>query len=121
MLREGRSDSVRVYASGVGAICPGCGKPVANCSCRAGRSVPPGDGTVRVSRETKGRKGKGVTLVTGVPLDQDGLVGLAKDLKQRCGTGGTVRDGVIELQGDHRDRLVEELQARGYRVKRAGG
>ena len=66
-------------------------------------------------------KGKGVTLITGVPLDAEGLAALAKDLKQRCGTGGTVKDGVIEIQGDHRDRLVEELQGRGYRVKRAGG
>jgi translation initiation factor 1 len=83
--------------------------------------VPPGDGTVRVSRETRGRKGKGVTLISGVPLGAEALAVLAKDLKQRCGTGGTVKDGVIEIQGDHRDRLIEELQNRGYRVKRAGG
>ena len=83
--------------------------------------MPRGDGTVRVSRETKGRKGKGVTLISGVPLGVEALAALAKDLKQRCGTGGTVKDGVIEIQGDHRDRLVEELQSRGHRVKRAGG
>jgi translation initiation factor 1 len=83
--------------------------------------VPRGDGTVRVSRETKGRKGKGVSLVSGVPLGAEALAALAKELKQRCGTGGTVKDGVIEIQGDHRDRLIEELQSRGHRVKRAGG
>jgi translation initiation factor 1 len=84
--------------------------------------VPPrGDGIVRVGRETKGRKGKGVTVITGVPLAGDALRELAGDLKRSCGSGGTLRDGVIEIQGDHRDRLVEELQRRGYRVKRAGG
>jgi len=83
--------------------------------------IPRSDGTVRVARETKGRKGKGVTLVTGVPLDEQALEALAKELKQKCGTGGAVKDGVIEIQGDHRDRLVEELQRRGYRVKKAGG
>jgi translation initiation factor 1 len=113
--------SVLIYSSGRGAVCPECGNPPGQCVCRAGKSVPPGDGTVRVSRETRGRKGKGVTLISGVPLGAEALAVLAKDLKQRCGTGGTVKDGVIEIQGDHRDRLIEELQNRGYRVKRAGG
>lgn len=112
--------SVLVYSTGEGSICPGCGAPVAGCACAAVRSAPR-DGTVRVSRETKGRKGKGVTLITGVPLDARGLAALARDLKQRCGTGGTVKDGVIEIQGDHRDRLLLELQGRGYRAKMAGG
>ncbi len=76
---------------------------------------------MRVSRETHGRKGKGVTLVTGLALAPDELEVLGRQLKQRCGAGGTVKDGVIELQGEHRDALVEELQARGYTVKRAGG
>ena len=76
---------------------------------------------VRVSRETKGRKGKGVTLVTGVPLDGSELAGLAKQLKSRCGAGGTVKNGIIEIQGDHRDKVVAELQGRGWVVKKAGG
>jgi predicted translation initiation factor SUI1 len=76
---------------------------------------------VRVARETKGRRGKGVTIVNDVPLDEAGLQELAARLKQRCGTGGTVKDGRIEIQGDQRDRLVAELEALGYRVKRAGG
>ena len=85
------------------------------------QSVPKGDGIVRVGRETKGRKGAGVTVVTGVPLHPEGLKDLAKKLKQKCGTGGTVKDRVIEIQGDHRDLLVAELQTMGYAVKKAGG
>jgi len=76
---------------------------------------------VRVSRETKGRKGKGVTVITGVPLDPNGIKELARELKQRCGTGGTVKDGAIEIQGDHRDVLVVELKKHGWTVKRSGG
>jgi translation initiation factor 1 len=104
-------------------MCPGCGRPVAACVCREqkDRAIPQGDGIVRVSRETKGRKGKGVTLIAGVPLDQPGLQRLAKQLKRKCGAGGTVKDRTIEVQGDHRDLLLEELRARGYTVKRAGG
>jgi predicted translation initiation factor SUI1 len=76
---------------------------------------------VRVGRETKGRRGKGVTTVSGLPLDETGLRELAGVLKQRCGTGGTVKDGVIEIQGDQRDRIIAELEKLGYTVKRAGG
>jgi len=86
------------------------------------QSAPKGDGIVRVGRETKGRKGKGMTVVTGVPLHPEGLRDLAKQLKQKCGTaGGTLKDGKIEIQGDHRDLLVTELQSMGYTVKRSGG
>lgn len=81
----------------------------------------PDDGVVRVSRSSKGRKGKGVTLITGIPLTGDALKDLARGLKQRCGSGGTIRDDVVEIQGDHRDTLVEELEKRGYTVKKAGG
>ena len=80
-----------------------------------------GDGIIRVGRETKGRKGAGVTVITGIPLHPEGLEKLAKQFKQQCGTGGTVKNGVIEIQGDHRDLLVAELTARGYTVKRSGG
>ena len=72
-------------------------------------------------RETKGRKGKGVTLVTGIPLDEAGLKQLAKSLKQKCGSGGSVKNGVIEIQGDQRALLEKELGGLGYKVKRAGG
>lgn len=113
--------TVRVWSSEHGRTCAGCGEPAGACACKPAPPAPRGDGVVRVARETKGRKGKGVTVVTGLPLDEAGLERLAKELKQRCGSGGAVKDGVVEIQGDHRDRLVEELQARGYRVKRAGG
>jgi predicted translation initiation factor SUI1 len=76
---------------------------------------------VRLGRETKGRRGKGVTTVSDVPLDEAGLLELAAKLKSRCGTGGTVKGGVIEIQGDQRDRLTELLKEMGYRVKRVGG
>lgn len=79
------------------------------------------DGIVRLIRETKGRKGKGVTLITGVPLDIEGLKKLATTLKQKCGSGGSIKEGVIEIQGDHRDMLEQELVGMGYKVKRAGG
>lgn len=82
---------------------------------------PPRDGVVRVSRETKGRKGKGVTIITGVPLHPAGIAELAAQLKKKCGSGGTVKDGVIEIQGDHRDTIVEALAKLGWTVKRAGG
>jgi len=77
-------------------------------------------GTVKISRETKGRRGKGVTLITGVPLHPDGLRELAKEFKQTCGTGGTVKAGVIEIQGDHRETLMKLLIQKGYRVKPSG-
>ena len=83
--------------------------------------MPTGDGIVRVGRETKGRKGKGVTIITGVPLGQENLRQLATRLKQRCGSGGTVKEDVIEIQGDHRDAIVAELESQGFKVKRSGG
>jgi translation initiation factor 1 len=79
------------------------------------------DGIVRIRRETKGRKGKGVTTVSGVGLAEAELKTLAKQLKQKCSTGGTVKDGVIEIQGDHRDKLKVELEKLGHNVKLAGG
>ncbi len=74
-----------------------------------------------MSRQTKGRKGKGVTLITGLPLSEAELVELGADLKRRCGSGGTVKAGSIEIQGDHRDLIVAELTARGWQAKRIGG
>jgi len=83
--------------------------------------VPRGDGVVRVAREVAGRRGKPVTAIRGVPLPADELEALAAALKRRCGAGGTAKEGVIEIQGDHRDAVIAELEARGYAVKRAGG
>jgi len=109
-----------VFSTEQGRMCPDCRNPVDDCTCGQ-PSRPSGDGVVRVSRETKGRKGKGVTLVTGIPLDDKELKAFAKTLKAKCGTGGTIKDGVVEIQGDQRDILVPLLQARGWVVKRAGG
>lgn len=110
-----------VYSTGVGRVCPDCGKPASDCRCRRGdANEPAGDGIVRVRRETKGRKGskgRGVVVVTGVPLAGDALKALAKDLKRTCGSGGTVKDGTIEIQGDLRDQVVAELRARGFTVR----
>ena len=102
-------------------MCPACGNPTDQCACKQDESIPAGDGIVRVGRETKGRKGKGVTVITGVPLPPAELASLGRQLKQLCGSGGTVKDGVIEVQGDHRDRLVRELEKQGFTVKRSGG
>ena len=109
-----------VYSTGLGRMCPDCGRPVGDCSCRR-KKDPPGDGVVRVSRETKGRKGKVVTVIAGLTLDEEGLQNLARSLKQKCGSGGALKDGILEIQGDHRDLLVKELESRGYRPKRSGG
>jgi len=116
-----------VYSTGAGRLCPECARPIADCRCKRSKPaqpaavLPKGDGVVRVGRESKGRKGKGVTVITGVPLAGDALDELATRLKKRCGSGGTVHEGVIEIQGDHRDALVAELGKLGYTVKRAGG
>ena len=120
---RGRQGGGLVYSTDVGRTCPRCRRAQDECRCeqRLAGKRPTGDGTVRVGRETKGRKGKGVTVITGIPLGEDELAQLATRLKKRCGSGGTVRDGVIEIQGDHRDLLVTELSALGYRAKRSGG
>ncbi len=109
-------------------FCPAYSVPEAECLCgvaaaaaAAAAEARRGDGVVRVGRETKGRKGKGVTVVTGLPLEGAELAALAKALKKKCGTGGTLKDGVLEIQGDHRDLLVAELQGRGWTVKKSGG
>lgn len=83
--------------------------------------VPQGDGIVRIRRETSGRNGKGVTTISGIPATSDELKNIAKQLKQLCGGGGAVKDGVIEIQGDHRDKIKADLEKRGYIVKLAGG
>jgi translation initiation factor 1 len=114
-----------VYSTGAGRLCPECARPIAACCCRRSKPAQPAvsqsDGIVRVGRQTKGRKGKGVTVITGVPLAGDALEALATRLKKRCGSGGTVTGGAIEIQGDHRDTLVAEFGKLGYTVKRAGG
>lgn len=116
-----KSSKGLVYSTDSGRICPECGQPLGSCRCRKKQSHPPGDGVVRISRQTKGRKGAGVSLISGLPLSEPQIKDLARELKQKCGTGGTVKDGVIEIQGDHRQQLLELLRQAGYTVKLAGG
>jgi len=116
-----KDDPVLVYSTERGLVCPECRLPVAKCRCRKDSPPPAGDGVVRVRRETKGRGGKTVTTVHGVPLPGEALRDLASELKRRCGTGGTLKDGVIEIQGDHRETIVAELSRKGFTVKPAGG
>jgi translation initiation factor 1 len=111
-----------VYSTEGGRMCPACRQPLAACICGS-RPAPiaRGDGIVRVSRETKGRGGKAVTVVRGLALDAAGLAALGKRLRSACGAGGTVKDGVLEVQGDHAERVIAWLQQDGWTVKRAGG
>ena len=111
-----------VYSTDSGRMCPTCRQPVGACTCKAqARAESVGDGTVRVSRETKGRGGKAVTLVRGLPLDDATLAALGKRLRAACGAGGTVKDGVIEVQGDHCELVMAFLAREGWPAKRAGG
>jgi len=114
-------DAVLVFSTERGLVCPKCRRPAAKCSCRSGDPPPKGDGIVRVRRETKGHGGKTVTIAEGVPLPGDALRELCSELKRFCGTGGTVKDGTVRIQGDHRDKIVAELIRRGFAAKAAGG
>jgi len=109
-----------VYSTDGGTMCPQCRRPVSECVCRRVAPVA-GDGTVRVSRETAGRGGKAVTVVRGLGQGEAELALLARQLKALCGSGGTVKDGVIEVQGDHCERVIEALKKQGRVVKREGG
>ncbi|MFT7128396.1 MAG: translation initiation factor 1 [Gammaproteobacteria bacterium] len=112
-----------VYSTDSGRQCPDCKHPKNKCICKQKKQqrAAPSDGIVRLQLQTKGRKGKGVTLITGLPLSQTELKQLAKDLKQRCSTGGSIKDDIIEIQGDQRKVLERILLDRGYTVKISGG
>jgi translation initiation factor 1 len=105
-----------VYSTDLGRTCPACRQAVSACTCHQPKR-PVGDGVVRVTCETKGRAGKGVTLVRGLALDDADLAVLGKQLRAACGSGGTVKDGVIEVQGDQVERITQLLQAKGLTVK----
>jgi translation initiation factor 1 len=113
------SGSNLVYSTDGGRACAGCRLPVAQCACQA-KTLVQGDGVVRVSRQSKGRGGKTVTLVKGLALDATALALLGKQLRTACGSGGTVKDGVIEVQGDHCDVVMAALVKLGHQPKRAG-
>jgi translation initiation factor 1 len=119
------SNSRLVYSTEASSTCPGCHKPLRNCKCRLvqdkGNARQIIDPPIRISRESKGRKGKGVTLVTGLTLNETELKALAKKLKALCGSGGTVKQGVVEIQGDHREQIRQALEKQFKNVKLAGG
>lgn len=111
-----------VYSTDGGRMCPTCRQALADCRCATAAAARPlGDGQVRVSRDSKGRGGKTVTVVRGLPLPAAELAAMAKQLRSACGSGGTVKDGVVEIQGDHRDRVLQWLVAQGFKAKAAGG
>jgi translation initiation factor 1 len=110
-----------VYSTGIGTLCPNCRRAVRECVCPKGAPGAAKPTQVRVGRETQGRAGKGVTTVTGLPLNMTDIENLAAQLKKRCGSGGTVRNGVIEIQGDHRDTIVAVLTQLGWAAKKSGG
>ena len=126
-MLKSQSTTTLVYSTENGRICPECSQPVAQCQCAAHKralaaaSSAATDGVVRVQRETQGRGGKSVTLVRGLALDALALGALGKQLKAACGSGGTAKDGVIEVQGDHVATVMAALVKLGYAVKRAGG
>ena len=118
-----------VWSSESGRICPECSKPVSSCSCKKKKNNTPqktagnysDDGVIRIMRETKGHKGKTVTVIGNAPFNESELKEFAKKLKARCGTGGSVKDGDIIIQGDHRQVILDELIRRGFKAKLAGG
>lgn len=113
-----------VYSTDSGRVtdCPNCGQPYKHCRC--GQPAAPtkkSDGIVRIMRDRKQRGGKTVTVITGISGSDDALASLAQQLKKFCGSGGAVKDGNIEIQGDHCDKVQAKLTEMGYKVKRAGG
>ncbi|UTY59374.1 translation initiation factor Sui1 [Massilia sp. erpn] len=114
-----KSSGGLVYSTEVGRTCPACRQAIAACICKA-QTTMAGDGQIRVSRQTKGRGGKTVTLVKGLALDPPALAQLGKQLRSACGSGGTVKDGVIEIQGDHCDLVMATLSNSGLSPKRSG-
>lgn len=121
MGRQKNSGGRLVYSTDGGRLCHQCHRPVAECVCGRDRPAATGDGIVRLHRETKGRGGKAVTIVKGVPLAGTELKALARFLKQKCGVGGALKGETIEIQGDQRETIKRELENKGYTVKIAGG
>lgn len=115
------SSGTLVYSTDTGRLCPDCGCALAACTCKAAaRSAVVGDGAVRVQLSTRGRGGKSVTAVRGVALDAPALAVLGKQLRAACGAGGTVKDGVIEVQGEHVELVLGLLLKQGYKAKKGG-
>lgn len=120
-MKPKKNNGGLVYSTDRGRLCPQCLRPVADCVCGKARPAATGDGIARIRRETKGRGGKAVTVIEGLPLAPDALKIVAKKLKQICGVGGAVKDNAIEIQGDQRDNCKKALEAMGHPCKLAGG
>ena len=121
MKKNTKNGSRLVYSTEHGRTCPSCARAVADCECRREKTVPSGDGIVRVSLEKKGRKGKGVTLVSGLLLPAEEIKSVAQMLRKKCSSGGSIKNGIIEIQGDQRQVILEELKKNGFMVKQSGG
>ncbi len=115
-MSRGRSGGL-VYSTQHGQLCPRCRRSATECSCARAAAPAPGDGIVRIRLDTQGRRGKGVTTISGVPLPATELSALGSKLRRLCGSGGTTKDGIIEVQGDHRERLARELAGSGWKIK----
>ena len=114
-----------VYSTGAGKICTACNQPVRDCKCSPKKKnrdkVSYTDETIRVRREVKGRKGKTVTMISNVPLNNTDLLQLASEMKHKCGTGGSVKEGIILIQGDRVADIILMLEQKGFQAKRSGG
>ena len=119
MNKNSKAQGGLVYSTEGGRMCPACRRSLAECACAKAKAVRSSDGIVRVSRES--RVGKSVTVIRGLALESAALNELGKRLKAACGAGGTVKDGVVEVQGDHRDKVIAALRSQGWTVKQAGG
>jgi translation initiation factor 1 len=121
VTKQSKNPNRLVYSTDGGRLCPQCLRPQADCVCGKDRPAILGDGSIRIRRESKGRGGKTVTVVSGLPLAESALRDMAKQFKKRCGVGGSTRGNDIEIQGDQRQILRTELEKMGYQVKLAGG
>lgn len=114
----------RVYSTDKGSICPNCNEAVNQCCCasiKQQQHLANLDGIIRIRRETAGRKGKGVTILSGIALPEAELKVLLKQMKKICGSGGTLKKDMIEIQGEHREKLKTLLEKQGFKVKLSGG
>ena len=116
-----RRGSHAVYSTELGRLCPQCQRAIAACVCGTDRPAGAGDGVVRIRRESKGRGGKAVTVIEGIPEHPDKLKVICKQLKQRCGVGGALKGSQLEIQGDQRSTCKQQLETMGYQVKLSGG
>lgn len=115
-------ENSKVYSSELGRLCPHCQQPIHSCCCASLRKKEiSGSGNVRVKRESKGRGGKTVTVITDLPLDAEGLKALCAEFKRTFGVGGAIKNGQLEIQGDHLEKILQLLANKGFKAKQGGG